>query len=555
MSEACRHAGSLADRGDGIIRGLPIALDTAAREPDRIPATSAIVRPSAPAGRRIAAVLLGLIAGGLLLFNTAWARAGMDFKQREGERRLWDDLAVGVTRYLEAAFPTEPGAALLEPADTREVYHGLINRRIRQEDVRPWEFWRTLSPKPFLRHRSPLAVPEVSDPGRALVLATGLRLLGGISPFLILWLGAFVTVPVLLWISWEFFEAGHALAGAGFLLLITCSPFVVETLSLPRSAVGFYLTGLLLLVPLAVHAVLGRSASPALFFVRGLAAGILFAICCLCRAGCLFLIPGFLLALWLGAGRVSRVAALSGRWPVRWPMRLAPFLAAVALLLTPYGLVKQPQHHDAWQAIWEGLGDFDRSKGHAWSDAKALELIVSLGGRRLRDPPSEELLRGVVIQHIREDPLWYADILLKRFLATLGQTKLWPWRPRDGVSMAPSDSPNEGTMDKYYRYTTTVDFIGFPGARAELPVLVLIAPTALLIVLRAVVRRAPALAGARDRLSALLTVLLCVALAALPVPVLISTAGGQDTQAFVFVYFLGFAFLLEEAARWGGSRL
>jgi hypothetical protein len=93
-----------------------------------------------------------------------------------------------------------------------------------------------------------------------------------------------------------------------------------------------------------------------------------------------------------------------------------------------------------------------------------------------------------------------------------------------------------------------VDFVGYGPWQAELPLAALMAPTALLILLAAGPRsRLPA--DVRERAGRSLKLLACVALAALPVPVLISTAGGQDTEAFVLVYFLGFAFLVDEAGR------
>ena len=50
----------------------------------------------------------------------------------------------------------------------------------------------------------------------------------------------------------------------------------------------------------------------------------------------------------------------------------------------------------------------------------------------------------------------------------------------------------------------------------------------------------------RLRLAADLKVLLCLAVAALALPVLMTTAAPQETQAFVLVYFLGLGFLLDE---------
>jgi arylsulfatase len=486
---------------------------------------------------------------GLLLCGTATRRADADFKRMEAFRRLWDDLAVGITRYVEAEVPLasvagDPTITVLAPEDARESYRGLVLSKTRAQDIRPWQFWRTLPNKPFFTGRSPLVVPRVNDPGRALLLGLGFRALGGVAPFLVFWLGALACVPLILWAAWEFADAGAGTAGLVFLALLSSSPYVIDTLSLGRSAVGFYLVGLLLLVPIAVYGCLGRSHSRPFFFVRALAAGGALGVCALCRSGCLFLTAGFVLALALGARRVFGSSAQRAAW-------LLPWMVALGLLALPYLLLRQPQYHDAWQSIWEGFGDFDRTKGHAWSDAAALEVVRQHGGHELRDEDSEAILRDVVLQHVREDPAWFGGILVRRILATVAQTKLWPWHPLDGASMSAQDSWNEGAMDKYYRYTATVEHLGVGRWSVELPIPLLIAPTAALVALWLARQRA------RGTLSPLLLVMLCVALATLPVPVLISTAGGQDTEAFAGVYLLGFAFLLQWLRRptavWGST--
>jgi len=195
-----------------------------------------------------------------------------------------------------------------------------------------------------------------------------------------------------------------------------------------------------------------------------------FAVCALLRSGVLFLLPGFLLALLLGFRR------LLGRDPTehRGLSKRAQAVAGallVVLFVVPY-LVSNwayPQRHGAWPAIWEGLGDFDRTKGHTWSDGAAWEavrnareeatpmprtgeqLVAALSG-----PESQAILRRQVLTHIREDPVWFARILARRLVATVTQAKLWPLTSRDGLWMQRSTSPNEGSIDKYYGYTYTV---------------------------------------------------------------------------------------------------
>jgi hypothetical protein len=495
-------------------------------------------------------VLAGLGAGALLLFNTAVVRSSTDFRQEGLYRRLWDDLTVGIDRYLGAGSAAGQQGAEDEPrgfADRREMYRGLLIRGVRREEIRPWQFWRTLDRRPFQSSAGELKVPETADPGRALLLAGGFRLLGGVAPFLILWLGALAALPLLVWTAWDLAEAGFPLAGALFVVALSCSPFVVETLSLSRSEVGFHVLGLLVVAAQAAHGIAGAPASTRRLLGRALTAGTTLALLGLCRSGCLSMVPALGLALLLGARR-RPPEAHPGTGP--WQRGAA----ALLLLVLPFALVRQEQQHDTWQAIWEGLGDFDRAKGHYWADAKALEVLQANGISRLRSPAAEGVFRGIVLREMREDPLWYAGILGRRVLATVTQAKLRPWGPRDGISMAESDSPNAGAMDKYYRYTTTVDHVGLASLRLELPLLVLWLPTGLLAGAWLLARRREDAARAA-RLGRQLQVLCCVGLAALPAPVLISTAAAQETQAFALVYLLGGAFLLEEAARGWRARL
>jgi hypothetical protein len=161
---------------------------------------------------------------------------------------------------------------------------------------------------------------------------------------------------------------------------------------------------------------------------------------------------------------------------------------------------------------------------------------------------------------VREDPLWYATILAKRVCATVAQWKVWPWAPRDGIHIRRRSSDNEGVIDKYYGYTTTVDHVGFGSWQVELPISLLVLPTVLLVALPWVPTRMRPGALAVRRRPARLGVIGCVGLAAMPLPVLITTAGAQETQAFALVYLLGLSFLAEEITRsarssWSGTPL
>ena len=156
------------------------------------------------------------------------------------------------------------------------------------------------------------------------------------------------------------------------------------------------------------------------------------------------------------------------------------------------------------------------------------------------------MLRDLVLADIAGDPFWYAGILGKRALATASLWKLWPYRPRDGHSMRPRGHPHEGSIDEYYRMTKTADFVDLGTRELELPVTLILIPTGLLILASSLGRwlfDRPA----RRRLRSILALLGCISLAALVQPVLVTTAGALETQAFVLVYILGFAFFLEES--------
>jgi hypothetical protein len=231
--------------------------------------------------------------------------------------------------------------------------------------------------------------------------------------------------------------------------------------------------------------------------------------------------------------------------------------AILVLFLAPYLLLRPSQHHSVWADLWEGLGDYDRTKGHYWVDAEAQRALREAGIEVEPNPPlawlnenSEAFFRRSVWSDIRKDPLWYARILLNRAGATITQRKLWPWGPRDGQTFARSVAPNEGVVDLFYEAAARIDFFAVGGWQVEIPVSLLFVPTAGLIVFYgATVKSRPA----RDvgkRIGQCLAVLLCTAVAGLALPVLVTTSGGFETQAFAVVYLLGFGFLLEAAVRY-----
>src|SRR5262249_57021699 len=116
-----------------------------------------------------------------------------------------------------------------------------------------------------------------------------------------------------------------------------------------------------------------------------------------------------------------------------------------------------------------GLGDSDRTRGQVFLDQAGEEAVLREGARQRLSARSEAILRDLVLRDIREDPGWYAGILLRRVGATLTLRKLWPWGPWGGRSFAPSTAPEEGVTDNYYQLTAQADWLVLGGPPLQLP--------------------------------------------------------------------------------------
>jgi hypothetical protein len=478
------------------------------------------------------------LAGPVLLAVNTWAYcATVDFTLVDPWRRLWNDLALATASWVDATYGQMPAEVTGPEADS--AARGLIMERIANQGMRatrPLETARKTGS--FVAARLGPERKPYDDRGRAVLLAAGFRILGGVAPFLILWLGFLVAAPVLAWTALELWRAGRARSAALAALLFGLSPFLAETLALGRYPVGFYLAAVLLILPLAVYARLHPAPTVPGLVVRVLLASALLSVCVFCRSSAAVLLPGFVLAAWLGACRVRRA----------WGHRLALTVAAALLLGLPSALVPGSQQNDMWQPMWEGLGDFDRSHDFTWSDKTAQETVARAGVAALWTPQSEAVLRAQVLETIRAEPGWYALILVRRLLSTVSLWRLWPFGPVDGDFIRRQLSPNEGVIDKYWTYTATVDHLGITNQMVELPVSLLLAPSLLLAFLAWKGRRA---AAAREAL----VVLACPAIATLALPVLITTAGGHEGQAFGLVHLFAAALLADVLWARGPTRV
>lgn len=471
------------------------------------------------------------MAGVLLLLNTAARRASLDVTDLP--RRHWEDVTMAVGSYLGAAGAQR---AELQSPEGGELYKWMrkrISRTAALDQIRPWEVLRTVR-KGALPRDVILAPRPSDDTGRAMLVAAGFRLVGGVSPFMVTWVGPLFAVPLFLWVALELAWAGRSVVAGIFLGLCAVSAHVVDVLSLSYSAAGFGTASLLLTVALATYGFLNPAPTSRGLLVRSLLAGALFAICVLCRSGALLTLPGLLVAAAAAASRVARGLSL----------RLGVLAASAALLAVPYALVRPASHHEAWLGIWEGLGDFDRTKGHTFADSEARKVLAEGGIFIPRNLPlsvraqeTEPFFRGRVLEAVRSDPGWVAKILVRRMFATATQSKLVASRSDAGSSFLPRNHPQQGATDTYYRMTATADVFAMGRHEWEAPLWLLWWPLLALLLagLGVGLRSAP--------LRSELAVVATLAVAAMTPPVLVTTAGALETQGFLLVYLLATAFL------------
>jgi hypothetical protein len=411
----------------------------------------------------------------------------------------------------------------------RIVEAGTVSR-----GTRAWEFWRVLPPRVFRPWTTRGEVARFEDAGRSMVLGWAMRWIGGVSPYLLLWLGLLFTLPLILWACAELGAAGRTATGPALIGLMAVSPYVVEALTLPHSAVAFYLGALLVLVALSAYAVAGHDRSLRGLLARVLAAGFVFGVSAVARSGTLLLLPGFALALhWTSWSVLPERRSAFGR--------AAATLVPLLLFVTPYLALRPPAAHNVWTSLWQGLGDFGADRGYSWYDTDAKRVLAGAGLVPFADPKDvsedhERYFRDSLMRDLASHPAWYAGVLARRLVATVGLTHLLPWGPVDGQSLR---APRF-----HYKYTTPVDWFGIGEARLEVPVPLLWLPAWLLLAVFLGSRGARS--GPRRRRAEHLLMLMPVGLGALGLPVLVTTAGGVETQAFAVVYFLAAGLLLEE---------
>lgn len=479
--------------------------------------------------------------------------------------RFWQDVHMAEALYLFGEFPVSANAVVKFQDESGAIRVGEqrphFARATAEAGLTPAQFWRTVPANRFLRPAERTLVDRYDDAGRPLLLALGFRLLGGIAPFLLFWLGPLVAVPVLWWCAFELWAAGHARAAVVLPLLLGAWPFLADALALAYSTAGFYVLALVAAIPLAAYALLTPIVTLRGLLLRAAVAGVVLAVCICARGGALLTTPAMALGLAAGAWRVARGS------PARVGRAVLVCAACLAVLLLPYAIARvamarliartaaaygrpvlAPQRHALWFGLWTGLGDYDREKGYQWRDAAASAAAIGAGGTALTmsryDPANETIYRRLILDDIEKDPAWYAGILVRRTLATLTQRKLWPWPPLSGRSLAPPEHPNQGAIDVYYSLVANADRFGVGGWQLEVPMPVLAFPTVAVLALAVWPRT-------RSRWLAPALVTAAVAAGTLAAPVLITTASAIEPEAFVLCHLLAASLLAEWSRRHG----
>ena len=446
--------------------------------------------------------------------------------------RFWDDMYVAISRYMD--WTEGPKRRFGDLDQDIAAFQLALLEDTERTGILPTQFWRTIDATPLQKVRHKTWIPPLEDAGRPLLLAVCFTLLQGVSPFLLMWIGAVASVPALIWMLWEARAAGVFVAGALFAALCVLSPFVVECLSLPHSAVGFYLIAAFVLVALGFYAFLGSDQSVRGFLLRAVAASLVFAVCCTCRASTLALAPGFGVALFVALLRVVPRIAHGG-----WIRRCLLAGVVLAAFVTPHFSLRPAQQHNFWLTVWQGLGDYGTDRGYSWHDRDLKRWLLGHGRKPFEHPryvtsDDDAFARDEVLRDIRADPLWLGRIFGRRFVDTISLAKLAPYGPRDGISVRPPPL--------HYKYTTPVDWFGFGRRKVEAPTALLWSGTLILPLWWAVAAWRSDTESKR-RLEDLLSPVLTLAIATLALPIFLSTAAGMETQAFALAHFLAFALL------------
>ncbi|MBN2145314.1 MAG: hypothetical protein JW774_11895 [Candidatus Aureabacteria bacterium] len=435
----------------------------------------------------------------------------------------------------------------------------------------PFIFWEKIPSGLFLSGRvSPLNYPD--DKGRGLLLGLLFKIMNRIAPFTVFWIVYFLALPVLLWLLLELNQLNHAFTAWVFIALFSLSSYVSGAITLTYSSTAFYLLAGVMLFPFLLYCFWGRISFQG-YLLRLIFAGMFFAVCAICRSGALFLLPGFM----AGILTVSADQVIRQKWAGVFFLKKGSYLTAVfaglIIFLAPYGITQAFIHglmnrtnrihgvsnpvltrHAIWHSVWAGLGDFDSQYGHIWGDLEPCSAVARAGGPDFTGLPRhiipfminddyERILRKICLKDIMNDPFWYGSIMGKRLLFTVFLVKLLPWEIRDGSAFCYEEDSKKTAVDLYYQFSPTADFFKIGWHHYEWPVEMFMLPVWILLAGKAWKSRNNKI------IFRYALFLFSMVIPFLILPVFLTTAGGMEPQAVIFLYFLGFSFALEKLIR------
>jgi hypothetical protein len=493
----------------------------------------------------------GLLAGLLFGVNAVTELGTRSTEQAFAHWRSFDDLALAVGYAARGEFPVSSYRVrdlVRRERDPRFVeFRARLFETIETRRLTARTPWRTVPYQALYGDGQFRLGRRLDDAGRPLLMGQAFRIAGGASPFLVFWVGMGAIACGLAWATFELVAAGRIVAAATFMSLSTVSAFLIDTALLGYSPAAFHVAGLLITLALSVYCAMGSITARGLA-VRVVIAGLGLGVCALCRATVVSFLGGAALAVAVAVRR-SRFSPGPGRGWLGVGLLGVALLAPTAVLfgltqrltdetVQRYSKERLAAYHDA-VLFWKGLGDFDREKGYEFWDMAGQAAVRRLSPTGGFDAVGEARLRETILRDIASDPAWFAGILARRVVASTAFPKLWSSASRDGRSFVAATSKNEGVIDAYYALTRQADWFQVGRIVGEIPAPLLMLPPLLWLVRAVRARTSPSV-----RATALAT--LCLLLAALPTPILVTTATAIEPQSVVLAHFFLTAALAQD---------
>ena len=258
---------------------------------------------------------------------------------------------------------------------------------------------------------------------------------------------------------WAFWRERRALLGGLVVLFVGSNPFQILETYLRPNIFSVPISVALLALAACLPYLSGRRGADARAWITALVAGIALATFREIRMEAAIMAVA-VVATWLtmrapwsrrlglAALFVVALAATGKAWASYWSHG---FERSARVVEKAGGRVFSGRHslnHEVWHAVYCGLGDFGGDKGFQWDDRLAFRWATTLDPATnpkpipytYRDgyyfeetydavhpiaptdlPEYNHLVRDRVLRVVREDPLWYARVLLQRVGTVLGR--------------------------------------------------------------------------------------------------------------------------------------